>query len=422
MEFDFVQWLGSAVLLLIGAYVISLILGFWTGQGRARRQFALEQQLLGTRIEQASSPLGQLAGGHGPAWSGLRKFIVKAKVLEADSICSFYLAPHDGQPLPPFFPGQFLTFQLELPENRGTLTRCYSLSDAPVHPEYYRVTIKRIPPPGDKPELPPGKGSSHFHDDLREGQVINVKAPSGHFYLDVESDKPVVLIGGGIGLTPVLSMLNYLCHQNSEREIWFFYGVRNSSEHVMKEFIAQQAKDHPNVKLKICYSDPLDGDEEGEDFQHAERVSVDLFKRVLPSHNYSFYICGPPPMMASLTEGLGEWGVPEADVHFEAFGPASVKKVAHSEEESKVHEGLEVKFARSGKTLVWDGASASLLEFAESNGLNLDCGCRAGGCGSCATAIQAGSVEYVTEPDADVEKGHCLTCVSIPKTALTLDA
>ncbi|MGB1109837.1 MAG: 2Fe-2S iron-sulfur cluster-binding protein, partial [Gammaproteobacteria bacterium] len=264
--------------------------------------------------------------------------------------------------------------------------------------------------------------SSFFHDKIQIGDLLDVKAPSGHFYLNVDSDAPVVLIGGGIGLTPVLSMLNFICDSQREREVWFFYGVRNKAEHAMADHLRELAKGNPKLKLNICYSDPSESDVKGQDYDHAERVSVDLFKRVLPSNNYEFYICGPPPMMSSLTEALEEWGVPESRVHFEAFGPASVKKVAHTEVASAEHTGVEVTFALSDKKLMWDGESNSLLEFAEANGITLDSGCRAGGCGTCATAIRSGSVDYLQSPDADVEKGYCLTCISVPKSALTLEA
>lgn len=141
-------------------------------------------------------------------WSGKRKFrVVERRVENKDgNICSFYLAPHDGGKLPSFQPGQFLTFELAIPNQQSPVIRCYSLSDSPLKSDRYRVSIKRLPaPPSKKKQVPDGLSSCYFHDNIREGDVVDVMAPNGGFCLDTHSDRPVVLIAGGIGLTPVLS-------------------------------------------------------------------------------------------------------------------------------------------------------------------------------------------------------------------------
>lgn len=416
------QYIALLVVALAAAYFLLLLAGETLQLVRAGRLQDERRALLRAQLDRIGSACQLERERQELSWSGFRKFRIAGKVLEADSICSFYFEPHDKRPLPGFLPGQYLTFQLDIPGQTKPVIRCYSLSDSPTRKEHYRCTIKQLPPPRDKPEAPGGLVSGHFHQNLEVGDIVDVKAPSGHFHLNVDGDGPVVLIGGGIGLTPVLSMLNYLTDNNSPREIRFFYGVRNSSEHVMKDYLNELAAKHPNVHLHICYSDPLPSDEPGRDYQHNERVSVDLFKQVLPSNNYDYFLCGPPPMMASVTEGLEKWGVPDSRVHFEAFGPASVKKVSHPETVAQEGSGIEVEFARSGKKLTWDGSANSLLEFAEANGIAMDCGCRAGSCGSCQTAVRSGSVNYTKEPDFEAEDGSCLTCVSVPKSALSLDA
>lgn len=356
------------------------------------------------------------------SWSGHRKFEVQRKVKEVEGVHSFYLAPHDGKPLPPFLPGQYLTFQLRIPDEPKPLIRCYSLSDGPNNPDCYRVSIKKVPPPRDKPDAPSGASSTYFNDMLQEGDILDVKAPSGQFFLDINSELPIVLIGGGIGLTPVLSMLTALTESGIRREVWFFLGVRNGKEHLMKEQLEALNKANENLHLHVCYSDPQEGDEKDRDYQHSGHVSVDRFKELLPSNNYKFYICGPPPMMEFLTGGLKEWGVPKEDIHFEAFGPATVKKTKAEAPEAGEGKAVEVVFDRSGKTLKWDGGAETLLEFAEDNGIVIESGCRAGNCGTCVVAVKSGEVTYLTDPGATPEEGSCLTCVAVPKTALTLDA
>lgn len=407
------------------AYLGFLIQGAYRRQTQMARLHTEERAVLQARLEMIATPLAKVAADKTQAaWSGFRKFRVEGKVLEAESCCSFYLAPHDGRPLPAYLPGQYLTFRVQVPGQPREITRCYSLSDSPDHTDYYRVTIKRIPPPPNAPDAPPGLVSSHFHDRLQVGDILDVKAPSGHFHLDVESRTPVVLVGGGIGVTPALSMLNYLISAPAKRDVWFFYGVRNGREHILKDYLAEIAAQHANVHIIACYSDPMPDETVGEHFQFKERVSVDLFKRVLEVNNFDFYICGPPPMMESLTKGLSDWGVPQDKIHFEAFGPASVKKVSKAEPAGAVEAAsVEVNFVRSGKTVKWSGASGSLLELAEANGIRIDSGCRAGSCGTCVTAIRDGQVDYLSgNPDFDIEKGSCLACVAVPRSALSLDA
>jgi ferredoxin-NADP reductase len=360
------------------------------------------------------------------SWNGFRKFEIKKKQVEGGGICSFYFSPHDKKDLPPFAPGQYLTFQLNIPGQKKQVIRCYSLSDSPTHPDYYRCSIKAVPPPRDNPDAPPGLSSNFFHDSINEGDIIDIKAPGGHFFLDTTKHTPIVLIGGGIGLTPVLSMLNMIVESGSTREVWFFYGVRNSKEQVMKEHLERLAAENSNVHMCVCYSKPGDDDVEGRDYQYAERVGVDLFKRLLPSNNYDFYMCGPPPMMGTVVPALEEWGVPEKQIHFEAFGPATVKKTPKAAEiiaESKESgAAIEVVFAKSGVTAAWNADAGTLLDFAEENDVTIDFGCRAGNCGTCITAVKSGEVEYEIEPGAAPEDGSCLTCCAVPKTNITLDA
>lgn len=418
---------------LLATALTLIYLGFLV-QGAVRRQARMaqlhqdERAMLRARLDLIAAPVAKIASEKGrAAWSGFRKFRVDGKVLEAESCCSFYLAPHDGRPLPAYLPGQYLTFRLQIPGQTRELTRCYSLSDSPDHTDYYRVTIKRIAPPPGAAEMPPGLVSSHFHDRIQVGDILDVKAPSGHFHLNVDSRTPVVLVGGGIGVTPALSMLNYLVSAPGKREVWFFYGVRNGREHMLKDYLREIAGQNPHIHIVACYSDPLPTERAVEDYHFGERISVDLFKRVLEVNNFDFYICGPPPMMESLTKGLAKWGVPDEQIHFEAFGPASVKRIAKAETaeaaEAAESGGVEVNFVRSNKTVLWSNGAGSLLELAEAHGIRIDSGCRAGSCGTCVTAIRDGKVDYLSgNPDFDIEKGSCLACVAVPKGALSLDA
>jgi ferredoxin-NADP reductase len=194
------------------------------------------------------------------SWNGKRKFRIERRDFEnqAKDICSFYLVPHDNRPIPPYRAGQFLTFELPIPGQPQPVVRCYSLSDT-ARADHYRVTIKKLGPPPDAPDGTPfGLSSSYFHDQLQAGEIVEAMAPAGEFFLDEESERPVVLIGGGVGLTPVVSMLNALVEHGSHREVWFFYGVRNRSEHAMYDHLKRIDAEHANVHMVICYSQPAD--------------------------------------------------------------------------------------------------------------------------------------------------------------------
>ncbi|MBI4984894.1 MAG: 2Fe-2S iron-sulfur cluster binding domain-containing protein [Rhodocyclales bacterium] len=410
-------WIALGIGLQIAVY---LGIGFWR---HWRGYQDLRSRVTDLPEPPAAPPAAEAAGV--PAWTGYRNFRVARKEIEdaALSVCSFYLVPEDGQPLPPFLPGQFLTFRLDLPTAAGgteALVRCYSLSDGP-RADYYRVSVKRVPaPPGSG--LAAGRSSNFFHDRVTVGSVLPVRAPAGHFHID-RSDAPAVLIGGGIGITPLLSMLDACLATQPQREFWLFYGVRHGGELVMAEHLAALAEAHANFHLRLCFSAPRPSDVDGREERRHGRIDVRLLRQELPLKPYHFYLCGPGPMMESLVPALEDWGVPAAHIHYEAFGPASIKRrPAAVPAAAPADAGIVVGFARSGKELAWQPAAGSLLEFAEASGIAVNSGCRAGGCGSCQTTIKSGEVAYRQPPDFDPEPGTCLLCVCTPKTSITLEA
>ena len=357
-------------------------------------------------------------------WNGLRKFTVARKIAECDGVFSFQLAPHDGKPLPPFKPGQYLTFSLDIPGRDKPVVRCYSLSDGPIHPSHYRVTSKREGPPRERRDLPPGVASSYFADVVQAGDILNVKAPTGHFHLDLNKPTPIVLLGGGIGITPILSMAKAVAASGSKREVWFFYGVRNRSEHMLKGEIQTLAETNENIRLHVCYSQPGPDDVKGRDYHHASRVTPELLKQLLPSNNYEYFLCGAGPFMQSINEGLEAWGVPEKSIHYEAFGPATVKKKEppRTAGETAMLSKFVVTFAKSGKTCNWNPTAENLLQLAQQNDVRVDSGCCTGGCGSCVVAVKSGQFKHSKEPDNPPEAGSCLTCIARPTGDLVLDA
>jgi ferredoxin-NADP reductase len=334
---------------------------------------------------------------------------------------SFYFAPVDVRPLAPFAPGQYLTFRLLLPGSAAPLVRCYSLSDRP-RQDYYRATVKRIASPAGRLDVQPGRGSNYFHDGVQVGDVLEARAPAGTFLIDPPAAEPIVLVGVGIGVTPLMSMLESIVHAGRRREVYALFGFRNGDEHPFKERLARLAETYPQLHLHVSYSAPRETDVLYQDYNHRGRITIDRIRAVLPSNNFQFYVCGPGPLMKSLVPAMWDWGVPESQVHFEAFGPASVKTASAGRAPAAATEPCEVRFARSNRAVVWDGSFASLLEFGEAAGIAMPSGCRAGSCGECMMAVRSGATTMIKQPGIPVPADHCLTCISLPAGALTLDA
>ena len=410
------------VAVLLVQVVIEIVRG-WLRLNAERKQQQVKLAELRLRLRETKLRCEEVEQGKA-RWNGYRKFSVFKKVRECEDVCAFYLKPHDGKPLPPFKPGQYLTFELDIPGRDKPLVRCYSLSDSPHRSEYYRVTIKKEKCPADRPELPPGVASSYFADTVKEGDILNVKAPAGHFCLEMTRTNPIVLIAGGVGVTPLLCMAQAIAASGSKRETWFFYGVRNGQEHIHKTELEKLAAENDNIRLHVCYSRPGSKDVKGRDYQHEGRVTSDLLKQILPSNNFEYFLCGNGAFMKDITDGLEAWGVPEKDVHFEAFGPATVKKKAAepTKKETEFLTKVQVTFGRSGKTVRWEPSAGNLLEFARAQGVRIESGCCAGSCGSCLVAIRSGAVHYLRPPDAEPETGACLTCICRPQGDLVLDA
>ena len=359
-----------------------------------------------------------MPAAHPPAWVEFRPFEVQRKVRESEDVCSLYLRPSDEKALPRYKPGQFLTLRVPASDGSAPLIRTYSLSDSP-SPDSYRLTVKRT---AETSAATPRAGiaSTALHDHVAVGDVLEAKAPAGLFTIEpTETYRPVVLIAGGIGITPILAMLNSIVEQGGERETWLFYGVRDHRDHLMRRHLAELADQHPFVRLHVSYSRPIRENGRALGAPHHEgRITVDLLRALLPASFYDYYVCGPGAMMQNIFEGLRAWGVPEDRIHSEAFGPAAIKVAARSMSRD-CH--ASVQFARSSLTTVWSRCDSPLLELAEDAGISIPFGCRAGNCGTCATKLLTGDISYLNEPAAPINGDEVLVCVAVPETDVVLD-
>jgi uncharacterized protein len=349
-----------------------------------------------------------------------RKFIVDKVVQESESARSFYLRPADNGPLEPYLPGQHLPVKLVVGD--APIYRCYTLSDC-FKPTHYRLTIKRAPPMSAGHSG--GQMANHFHDELYAESVVEAQAPAGNFFLDVNGKAPLALIAGGIGITPMISMVNACLEQSSQREIYIVYAVRNSASHAFRQFLHQIARKHANVHLTVLYSQPGSRDVEGDDFDYVGRLDIDKLRHILPHFDMQFYICGPDAMMASLSGSLITAGVPADHINVEHFHvskpPLSAARAA-GENAQSISSEIHVEFRRSMKTANWRADAKSLLVFALENDVCISSGCEYGDCGTCLTPLLSGTVAYNHQTGIEPDPGSCLPCSCKPVTSIVLDA
>ena len=327
---------------------------------------------------------------------------------ESDVITSFYLQRTDGKALAPYEPGQFLPIRLEVPGADEPVSRTYTLSDAPGSGAY-RLSIKR--------EGGEALVSTHFHDRLKVGSKIEAMAPRGKFALDQSSERPVVLISGGVGITPMIAMANHLAATG--RRAYFIHGAQNGDVHAFGQHIRQMSADSLSFTAHVRYSRPTEADRLGSTHDSEGFVDAELLKSLLPLDDYDFYLCGPGPFMKSLFDGLGELGVREHRIHYESFGPATVLKregpSAAPKPSQTSQSPVDVRFDEAGVTVEWTPDAGTLLDLAQEAGLNPLYSCRSGICGTCATKLKCGAVDYIEEPTAPHEDGEVLICCATPR-------
>lgn len=245
-------------------------------------------------------------------WTGYRDFRVIQKVKESDVITSFYLKPADNGLLPAYEAGQYITVKVNIPSIPYTCQRQYSLSCKP-NGEYFRISVKKEDGRAGNPD---GVVSTFLHESVEEGDIIELSAPAGDFVLNHEK-KPLVLISGGVGLTPLTSMFETAIDTQPDREIYYIHAAQNERVHALKDHVTQLAASKENVHRLTVY-------EKAEDENTCDKIGfIDLewLQSVVPTKEASFYFCGPTPFMKAINKALKEWGVNEEDIHYEFFGP-----------------------------------------------------------------------------------------------------
>ena len=351
-----------------------------------------------------------------------RKLKVTSIVDENQEVKSFYLSSVDDSLLVPNVSGQHLTFKIPFVDNKVHLSRdvkndsnakyairSYTISNI-CEDNTYRISVKK-----EKD----GQVSAALHDALKVGDLLEAKGPKGGFVLNKSNKHSNVFIAAGIGVTPILSMLKSIKKMKSD--YFLFLCVKDEEHLIFKEEILQLTNLHPKLKVIACYSRVSSPHvEQNIPFwkEFNQRLDISTLKSVLPdSITFDTYICGPEKMTSTLMEEIRNWKGDEVKIYTELFGIQISKK-----ERAFNAKNIQVHFSKSDKTIAWDHSFHNILEFAESNDINLEAGCMFGECGACSTGFDHGKVEYNFQTAAKPAKGNCLPCSCVPISDIKLEA
>ncbi|MER5890365.1 molybdopterin-dependent oxidoreductase [Streptomyces sp. NPDC001941] len=349
------------------------------------------------------------------AWSGTRTFTVAEVGEEGRGVRTLRLADPDGGPLPDHQPGQHLIVRPVAPaEADGDLVpavaRAYSLTGPAVDParDCYTLAVRH---------QPGGALSTYVHRELRPGDRLEVTAPGGGFRVPADTDHPVVLLAGGIGITPFLGYLETLAAGGGTvPRVVLHYGVANSADHPFHARLRALEREIGALRVVTHYAAPGPDDVPGRDYDREGYVSASDIDAGLIEDRARFYLCGPGPMLDALTEGLRARGVPRFEVFSERFRAAT--RAVEVPDDAR----FTVRFARSGREVPWTKGSGTLLELGEKAGVSMASGCRVGQCESCACRVLEGEVTHLVTPPDDLATDTALTCQSVPGADVVLDA
>ena len=251
-------------------------------------------------------------------WTGWRPFVVRQKIVESAEITSFYLYPADNGSVEHHLPGQYISLRLFLPELQLLQPRQYSISSAP-NGAYYRISVKREA----GSQHPDGMISNRLHDFINQGDIVDLSAPAGTFVLNTSSDSAKVFISGGVGQTPLLSMLENITinKNNINVPITWVHGCRNEEVHAFKEQVAEITNENSNIHQHIFYEQV----KEPQNDKYQGWVDLEILKDTILARETEYYICGPAPFIEKHYKFLIENGVQKSVIFFEEFGPASLQ-------------------------------------------------------------------------------------------------
>ena len=340
-------------------------------------------------------------------WSGELRIVRAA--LETPDVRTLRLARPGGGPLPfSFAPGQYLNLTLSIGDR--VVRRSYSISSSSTQTAYCEISVKR---------KEDGWASHHVHDALTEGQLLSVSGPAGRFVFDESSSDVVTLVGGGVGITPLMSIVRSLVDRRWRGRIELILSMRTSRDVVFGAELERLAAAAPGLRVTTTLTREKESDWKGRRGPITRELLVELLG---PAPRGPIYVCGPEPMMLAVRNALRELHVPDADVRTEEFvSPGASSSAAATDGDDRTHE---LRFAR--RHLVVSAAGrATLLEAAEDAGLDLPFECRSGICGRCKVKLLEGEVTMSADDalsKSDKLEGVVLSCQARARSNVVVDA
>lgn len=351
------------------------------------------------------------SGARARPWTGQLK--VAHIIRETPTIETYRLvAPASGSLPFDFLPGQFLQVEVEIKSGK-TARRSYTIASSPSQRAYVELTVKREAQ---------GLVSRHLHDHVKVGDLLKLTGPFGKFTFTGSDAESIVLIAGGVGITPMMSVLRYLTDIAWPGDIFFVYGARSPDEFVFRDEIERLARLHDRVHVFATVQEAAGVTWPGP----TGVITKEALAAAVPKlAERRIHLCGPPAMMAAVRSVLVELGVPEAQIHSEAFGPASLpiedapEAVTTAAAWPPLPSPARTGVAAATVTFALSGVSAALsaeqtvLEAAEGAGIEIPYACRVGDCGVCVVRLLEGEVTMAVQTGldpADAAEGYVLAC------------
>ena len=341
-----------------------------------------------------------------PRTEGPRRFRVAGIQPESASVLSFDLVPADGKPVPQYEPGQFVRVAVTLGGGRRE-SRSYSLSSAP-RPSGLRISVKREPG---------GWVSEHLHTATEVGDVLELSDPAGRFTAGAAAERALVLVSAGVGVTPLVAMLDAVARSRDDRPVWWIHSARNGAEHAFRSETAAYLDRLPGARAHVRYTRPQPRDVLGRDFDATGRLTgADVLALSVP-RDAEFRVCGAPGFVAAIRDGLLAGGVMPDRIAAESFGGPPAPSPAGI----AAPRDAAVSFSRSGVVAAWGAEFSNLLEVAEASAVPVASGCRVGACHGCRADVVEGSVRHDPEPVEQPPAGSALLCCAVPQGDVVLD-
>ena len=369
-------------------------------------------------VGSGNAGLAPAAAWH-PATPGFRPLRVTAVEHESADVLSLVMQSADGQPLPTALPGQYVVLRLQTTLGGPPIFRSYSLSGPP-STDRYRISVK---------VEPNGAAGTWLRDHVHVRDALDVSSPRGSFVLQT-SDRPLLLLSAGIGVTPVLAMLYALASARSTRQVFWVHAARDREHHPFAAEVRRLMLALPHARSYVCYSTPSARDKIGEDFDAAGHLSQSVFDEIGIPPKADVYLCGPSRFMAEMKQALAASGVSPEQIHVELFNGSepmtpgvvgSMRRDPHLPiDDAKT--GPLVSFARSGIAAHWNASKYdSILELAEACDVPARWSCRTGVCHNCESGLVSGAVVYGPEPLDMPAEGNVLICCSQPQQDVVID-